>query len=48
MEYRTIIARYAAKWGIAEMCLCETKYNGGGYRTILGGVLASLRKYRAI
>ena len=23
---RTIIARYVAKWGIAQMCLCETKY----------------------
>ena len=27
--YRTIIARYVAKWGIAQMCLCETKYQGG-------------------
>ena len=26
--YRTIIARYVAKWGIAQMCLCETKYQG--------------------
>ena len=33
--YRTIIARYVAKWGIAQMCLCEIKYKGG-YRTILG------------
>ena len=33
--YRTIIARYVAKWGIAQMCLCEIKYQGG-YRTILG------------
>ena len=24
MGYRTIIARYVAKWGIAQMCLCET------------------------
>ena len=34
----TIISRYVAKWGIAQMCLCETKYKGprGGYRTILG------------
>ena len=30
MGYRTIIARYVAKWGIAQMCLCETKYQGGG------------------
>ena len=35
MGYRTIIARYVAKWGIAQMCLCKTKYQGG-YRTILG------------
>ena len=34
MGYRTIIARYVAKWGIAQMCLCETKYQGGGYRSI--------------
>ena len=27
--YRTNIARYVAKWGIAQMCLCETKYQGG-------------------
>ena len=33
LGYRTIIARYAAKWGIAQMCLCETKYQEG-YRTI--------------
>ena len=35
MGYRTIIARYVAKWGFAQMCLCETKYQVG-YRTILG------------
>ena len=28
--YRTIIARYVAKWGIAQLCLCETKYQGEG------------------
>ena len=28
--YRRISARYVAKWGIAQMCLCETKYQGGG------------------
>ena len=27
--YRTILARYVAKWGIAQMCLCETKYHRG-------------------
>ena len=36
MWYRTIIARYVAKGGIAQMCLCKTKYEGGGYRTLLG------------
>ena len=35
MGYRTIIARYVAKWGIAQMCLCKTKCQGG-YRAILG------------
>ena len=24
-----VIAGYVAKWGIAQMCLCETKYQGG-------------------
>ena len=37
--YRTIIARYVAKWGIAQMCLCETKYQEGGIAPFLGGVL---------
>ena len=45
--YRIIIARYVAKWGIAQMCLCKIKHQGG-YRTILGGVLTSLKRYRAI
>ena len=27
--YRAIIARYVAKWGIAQVCLCETKNQGG-------------------
>ena len=35
MGYRTIIAQYVAKWGIARMCLCKIKYTGG-YRTFLG------------
>ena len=30
MAYRTIIAPYVAKWGIAQMRLCETKHQGGG------------------
>ena len=36
MGYRTSIARYAAKWGIALMCLCETKYQGGGIAPFWG------------
>ena len=47
MGYRTIIARYVAKWGIAQMCLCETKYQGGVSHHF-GGVLTSPKKYRAI
>ena len=35
MGYRTLIARYVANWDIAQMCLCEIKYQGG-YRTIGG------------
>ena len=34
--YRTMIARYVAKWGIAQMCLCETKYQGGGIAPFWG------------
>ena len=30
MGYRTIMARYVAKRGIAQMCLCKTKFQGGG------------------
>ena len=47
MGYRTIIARYVAKWGIAQMCLCETKYQGGVSHH-LGEVLTSPKKYCAI
>ena len=34
--YRTIMARYVAKWGIAQMYLCETKYQGGGIAPFWG------------
>ena len=40
--YRTIIARYVAKWGIAEMRLCETSFQGGVSHHF-GGVLTSLK-----
>ena len=30
MGYRTMIARYVAKFSIPQMRLCETKYQGGG------------------
>ena len=46
--YRTIIARYVAKWGIAQMCLCKIECQGGGVSHSFGGVLTSLKKYRAI
>ena len=47
MGYRTNIARYVAKWGIARICLCKIKYQGGVSHHF-GGVLTSLKKYRAI
>ena len=36
LGHRTIIARYVAKWGIAQMCLCEAKYQGGGIAPFWG------------
>ena len=47
MGYRTIVAQYVAKRGIAQMRLCQTKYQGGVSHHF-GGVLVSLKKYRAI
>ena len=38
MGYRTIIARYVAKWGIAQMCLCEAKCQEGGIAPCWGNV----------
>ena len=37
--YRTIITRYVAKWGIAQMCLRETKYEGGCIAPFWGSAL---------
>ena len=38
VAYRTIVAQYVAKWGVVQMCLCETKYQiGGGVLHQLGG-----------
>ena len=45
--YRTIIARYVAKWGIAQMCLCESKCQGRVSHHF-GELLTSLKRYRAI
>ena len=42
MGYRTIIARYVAKWGIARMCPCKIRYQWGVSHHF-GGVLASLK-----
>ena len=36
MGYRTITARCVAKWGIAQMCLCKTKYQWGGIAPFWG------------
>ena len=36
MGYRTFIARYVAKWGIAGMCLCKIKCQGGGIASFWG------------
>ena len=46
MGYRTLVAQYVAKWGIAQMCLCETKYERGVSHHF-GGVLTSFKRYRA-
>ena len=49
MGYRTLIARYVAKWGIAEKRGCvRLVAKGGGVSHHFGGVLTSLKKYRAI
>ena len=45
--YRTIIARYVARGGIAQMCLCETEYQGGVSHHF-GELLGSLKKNHAI
>ena len=41
LGHRTTIAQYVAKWGIAQMCLCEDKYHGVASRHF-GGALTSL------
>ena len=46
-RYCTIIARYVAKWGIAQMCLCQIKYHQRRISHHFGGLLTSLKKYRA-
>ena len=43
MGYRTIIARYVAKWGIAQMFLCETKYPSGGIAPFWGSASLALK-----
>ena len=43
-NYRVI---FVARWGIAQMCLCETQYQGGVSHHF-GGLLTSLQRYRAI
>ena len=51
MGYRAIIARFFAQWGIAQRCVCvcvKLSIKWSGYRTTLGGVPTSLKRYRAI
>ena len=47
LGYRTSIARYVAKWGIALICLCKKRHQAGVSHPV-GGLLGWLRKYRAI
>ena len=47
LGYRTSIARYVAKWGIALICLCKRRHQGGVSHPV-GGLLGWPRKYRAI
>ena len=50
LGYRTIIARYIAKWGIAQMCLCEAKCQGGvshHFRAVLTS-LKSIARYAVL
>ena len=47
MGYRTIITWCIAKRGIAQMCLCEAKYQGG-VSHYFGKVITSQKIYRAI
>ena len=46
MGYRTNIARYVAKWGTAQMCLCETKYQGAGIAPFWGSANLSEKVFR--
>ena len=45
ISYRTITARHVAKWGIAQMCLCETNYQRGDC-TIWGAANLSFKVSR--
>ena len=42
MGYRTIIAQYVAKRGVAQMCLCETQHQGGASHHLNFGGSANL------
>ena len=47
MGYHSIIARCVAKWGIAQMRLCEVKYQGWVSHQF-GALPLSFKKYRAM
>ena len=36
LRFGSLSVRYVAKWGIAQMCLCETKYPSGGIAPFWG------------
>ena len=46
MGYRTISTRYVAKWGIAQMCLCESNHQGEGITLFLGSAKLPLKVSR--
>ena len=49
MGHRTInIARYVAKWAVSHRGACVKVSSEGGVSQHFGGVLTSLRKYRAM
>ena len=36
VRYHAVVVLYVAKWGIAQMCLCKPKYQGGASHNLSG------------